>query len=168
MSAIAELQAPLRRLNLGGTVFLQGVPKPVDYDTARQLAGNRRFKVTGLDTREAVEALAQSARPEGDALMEAIKEAEGQLDVEDASTFDRDDKVSIHALSDKLGYKITVQERDRALGYAKAPTTGGQLEAANGKTEKTRNFVVKRPSAPPAAEKPAEGGDPTTAGAITA
>lgn len=164
MSATAELLAPLRRLNIGGTLFLQGKPQPVDFATARRLDANPRFKVRGLDTREAVEALAVETRPEGESLMEAIRAAEEGLDIDDASNFDREEKVSVHALSAALGYPITVQERDRAL-YAKPTVNSGRLETAEGKTVASAKITVPVKKAP-AAQPPVV--DPTIQGAISA
>ncbi len=167
MSPTAELLPPLLRLNDGGTVFKKGVPQPVSYDMARKLAASPRFKVTGLDTKEAVEAAALAARPKGEALLQAIRDAASDLDIDDDANFDRHGKPDHRALSDKLGFPVSAAERDRALGIGQRSASIGQLESADGRVEKKGGVNIKRAAAPAkAAPAPEPAVDPTTQGAI--
>jgi hypothetical protein len=112
----------LNRLNVGGKVFEKGVKTPIDMPTALALAGNPRFKVTGLDTREALEFREMARRPTGQALYAAINDANDRLDVDDDQSFDGSGKPAVAALSHILGYPITKEERDAALkAVPKAP-----------------------------------------------
>ena len=159
MSATAELLPPLRSLKIGGEVFQRSKPKEVDYTFARKLDKNPRFKVTGLDTKEALEDALVAKRPEGELLMEAIREAVAGLDEGDEN-YDRAGKPSVSVISDSLGYPIDTADRDRALGYGKAARAAGKLDEAEG--AKTGGIVIrKKIVAGPAI-------DPTTQGAITA
>jgi hypothetical protein len=169
MSLVAELQPPLLSYNFGGQIFKQGQALPVGVDVALKLAKIDVFKVTGLDTREAVEAVAQFHRPEGDELMQAIVDAQEDMDVTDESNLDKGGQLSVHALSAVLGYKITVEERNRALYPKTAPVSAAAPEALEEAAEKTATppraplVIPKKPAAKPT---PAE--DPTTQGAILA
>ena len=53
----------LHRLNVGGKVYEKGVKTPVDFAVAFALQNNPRFKVTGLDTREALDYHETQHRP---------------------------------------------------------------------------------------------------------
>jgi hypothetical protein len=114
MGPNAELLYPLS-LNTSGTIFHKGVKTPVSQELARALNGDERFKVHGLDAREAVEDSAIAGRPMGDTLMEAIREAADGLDTDDDDNFDRGGKPSHHAIGMALGYEVTLAERDKAL-----------------------------------------------------
>ena len=150
MPASATLRAPLLSLNYGGQMFKMGVTTPVSFEIARKLRHNPRFLVEGLDTAESVEDALIASRPESDDLMESIRDANDALDLDDDSNFDRHGKPDHRALSEKLGYPITPEERDRALGYdkvakaAKAASAApsGQLETAEGRTEKTDGKIA--------------------------
>jgi len=183
MSATAELLPPLLSYNLGGIVFRQGVEAAVAYDMARVLAEKPNFKVTGLYTRDVVAAAARAARPQGEALDDAIRESANALDPDDDSNFDRNGKPDHRALSDKLGYPVDPFERDRALGYSKslAPAQG-QLDVAEGRVDRTEapvsraSITIKKAAASgkPASEQKAPEPvkseptvDPTTQGAVT-
>ena len=132
-----ELLQP-NRLNIGGTIYLKGVKTPVDMGTALDFDGNPRFKVTGLDTRAAVEHRERLGRPEGAGLLKAIREAADDLDVDDDTSFDRLGKPALAALAERLGYQVTKEERDRALASVeKAPQAGHGLEAAEVKAART-------------------------------
>ena len=113
----AELIGP-NRMNFGGHVFIKGEPEEVEIELAVQLKDNPRFKVTGLDTREAVEYREMQTRPSGRALYAAILEAQDRLDIDDDDSFDRQGKPAVAALSKILGYPITREERDAALKAA--------------------------------------------------
>jgi len=113
----AELIGP-NRMNVGGHVFIKGEPEEVEIELAVQLKDNPRFKVTGLDTREAVEYREMQTRPSGRALHAAILEAQDRLDIDDDDSFDRQGKPAVTALSKVLGYPITKEERDAALKAA--------------------------------------------------
>ena len=65
----------LNRLNIEGVVYHKGVKTPVDFDTAFSLKKNKRFKVTGLDTREALDYQDMQTRPRGADLHAAISAA---------------------------------------------------------------------------------------------
>jgi hypothetical protein len=105
-------------MNVGGHVFVKGEPEDVEIELALQLKDNPRFKVTGLDTREAVEYREMQTRPSGRALYAAILEAQDRLDIDDDDSFDRHGKPAVAALSKVLGYPITKEERDAALRAA--------------------------------------------------
>jgi hypothetical protein len=191
----AELLPPLLSLNLGGKVmFKKGVPVPVDLAFAQKLAENPRFHVTGLHSRTAVEEAAYHARPKGEALLRAIRDACDKFDVDDDDNWDRAGKHSVNALSKSLGYAVSAAERDRALGHEdRAPASlpaaeevsedavtgprpaAGRLEAADGKVEPTGKAltikrhgetIVLKPKAAAALADIVEP-DPTTAGAIS-
>lgn len=153
----AELVGP-NRLNVGGELFVKGVPKSVDFQTAFSLKDNPRFKVTGLDTRAALEFKELSHRPEGDELLTAIRDAADALDVDDDESFDKQGKPAIAALSKALGYPIDKTERDRALAtVAKAPQAPARVNveeiksAATGKL--TLRSTIKQSTAPADEEK---------------
>ena len=112
-----ELVGP-NRMNVNGHVFVKGEPEEVDIETALHLKDNPRFKVTGLDTREALEYREMQTRPQGRALYAAILEAQDRLDIDDDEAFDRQGKPSVAALSKVLGYPISKEERDAALKAA--------------------------------------------------
>jgi hypothetical protein len=119
----------LHRLNVGGKVYERGVKTPVDFDTAFSLQNNPRFKVTGLDTREALDYRETQTRPTGRALYDAILDANDRLDVDDDESFDRNGKPSVAALSHILGYPISREERDAALNAVeKAPQAPKQVD----------------------------------------
>jgi len=125
---VAELIGP-NRLNIGGHVFINGEPEEVDMETAFQLRDNPRFKVTGLDTREAVVFKESQRRPSGAALYAAILEAQDQLDLDDDEAFDRHGRPSIAALTRILGYPISRDERDAALKAASKVAHGEEGKA---------------------------------------
>ena len=140
-----ELIQPAR-LNIDGVIYKRGERVPVEFDVAYQLAANPRFKVHGLDTRAAVEHREKQGRPLGDDLMQAIRDAADDLSEDDAN-YDRLGKPAIAALSAALGYAITKEERDRALGgIQKAPQAGpepidtGAIKAA----AEARKIVLKK------------------------
>ena len=187
MSYTAELLPPLLSINTAGKMFKKGVALPVDLPTAQKLAENPRFHVTGLHSRTAVEEAAYHARPKGEALMEAIRNAADRFDVDDDDNWDRIGKHSVHALSKALGYAVSAAERDRALGHEEpAPAslpvvkevsedavTGpgpapGRLEAADGKVETNRPLTIKLKPKAAAAVALADivEPDPSTDGAI--
>ena len=146
MSATATLQSPLS-LSFKGTTYMKGVPVPVSFDTARELEGNPRFKITGLDTRAAVEDKAQNNRPMGDQLMDAIREAADGLG-EDDDNYDRNGIASTHAIGAALGYAISVPERDKALGITrKGGAEQGQLDQAEAAVQRKPGVTIK-PRAP--------------------
>jgi hypothetical protein len=119
----------LHRLNYGGRVYEKGVKTPVDFDVAFALQNNPRFKVTGLDTREALDYRDTQHRPSGQALYDAILDANDRLDVDDDANFDRLGKPSIDALARILGYPISKEERDAALNAVeKAPQAPKQVD----------------------------------------
>lgn len=181
MSATVELLPPLLSYNFGGTIFRQGVAQHVDYETARRLAENSIFKVHGLDNKDVAAAAARAARPQGEELDEAIREAADALDIDDPANFDRNDKPDHRAISEVLGYPINAFERDRALGYIKrAGAAQGQLDAADGAVEKSApvsrsSITIKKAAVAKAAVeqkapelvKTEAAVDPTTQGAVT-
>ena len=196
MSYTAELLPPLLSINTAGKMFKKGVALPVDLPTAQKLAENPRFHVTGLHSRTAVEEAAYHARPKGEALMEAIRNAADRFDVDDDDNWDRIGKHSVHALSKALGYGVSGEERDRALGQVEpsraegfAPRTvdpeavtgprpaAGRLDAADGRVESTAAaragaLTIKRHGETVAAKPKAPPPDivepdPSTAGAIS-
>ena len=150
------------RLNLDGKVYKRGERVPVDFDVAYELARNPRFKVHGLDTRAALEHREKQTRPLGDDLMQAIRDAADDLS-EDDDNYDRQGKPAVAALSAALGYPVTKEERDRALGgVVKAPQAGpgpidtGAIKAA---AEARKPLVLKKgqgKAADPHAEKAEE------------
>jgi hypothetical protein len=168
----AELLPPLLSLNVAGVMFKKGVAVPIDLATAQSFAENPRFHVTGLHTRTAIEEAAYHGRPKGEALMEAIRSAADAFDVDDDDAWDRSGKHSVHALTKALGYAVTAEERDRALGIKAsiAKPVSGLLETADGRTEKTAAAVPtrirqgQRNARPPDIVEP---GDPSTEGAIS-
>lgn len=111
----------LNRMNVGGKVFENGKRTEVDFETAFALAGNPRFRVYGLDTREALEHRELNNRPRGADLVSAILVAVDRLDVDDDSSFDRVGKPSVTALAGVLGYPVTMEERDLALRSGAKP-----------------------------------------------
>jgi len=187
MSYTAELLPPLLSINTAGKMFKKGVPLPVDLAVAQKLAENPRFHVTGLHSRTAVEEAAYHARPKGEALMQAIRNAADRFDVDDDDNWDRIGKHSVHALSKALGYGVSGEERDRALGQVEPSVdpeavtrprpAAGRLDTADGRVESTAAaragaLTIKRhgetatakPKAPPPdIVEP----DPSTAGAIS-
>ena len=144
MQTTVELLTPFR-LNLQGVIYERGVETPVDFDTAVALSEDERFRVRGLNSREALDHAAKQTRPSGGELMDAIREAVDSLDEDDAN-YDRSGKPSVDALSRVLGYPVSVEERDRAM----SGSTTGQLDAADSQTKKT-GVVIKK--ATPAAPK---------------
>ena len=184
----AELLPPLLSLNLGGKImFKKGVAVPVDLAFAQKLAENPRFHVTGLHSRTALEEAAYHARPKGEALLQAIRDACDKFDEDDDDHWDRSGKHSVNALSKALGYAVSAVERDRALGHEEpAPAslpvvkevsedavTGpgpapGRLEAADGKVETNRPLTIKLKPKAAAAVALADivEPDPSTDGAI--
>lgn len=160
MTAKAELLPPLRTLKIGGEMFRQSKPKEIDYTLARKLDKNPRFKVTGLDTKEAIEDALVAKRPEGELLMEAIRDAVVGFD-EDDENYDRAGKPSVSVISDILGYPIDTADRDRALGYNKAARATGKIEEAEGARAVSAIVKKKIVAATPTV-------DPSTQGAITA
>jgi hypothetical protein len=152
MHPTVELLYPAR-LNLRGQhLFEQGVETPVSFELATELHDNPRFKVRGLNTREAIEHAARSGRPQGEALLEAIREAANSLDVDDDGNFDRNGKPDHRALSDLLGYPVSVEERDRAI----APHAGRLEDAQDGdKAEPKKGGVVIKRASAEAKPKPA-------------
>jgi hypothetical protein len=155
----------LHRLNFGGKVFEKGVKTPVEFDVAFSLQNNPRFKVYGLDTREALDYRDAQHRPTGQALFDAILDANDRLDVDDDANFDRLGKPSIDALARILGYPISKEERDAALNAVeKAPQAPKQLDteeiksAAAAAADKGHGvtFVKKAGKAAPAGEPAAD------------
>jgi hypothetical protein len=135
--ATVTLTGP-RRLNIGGVLYKRGEPLEMEDHLAMQFEEDERFKVRGVrispdERRERV--AAKEARPMGDSLMRAINEAIADLDVDDDDAFDRHGKPSIRSISAILGYTITAQERDRAMGQAMGKS--GQLETLSGGVETT-------------------------------
>lgn len=135
--ATVTLTGP-RRLNIGGELYKRGEPVEMEDHLAMQFEEDERFKVRGVrispdERRERV--AAREARPMGDSLMRAINEAIGDLDVDDDDAFDRHGKPSIRSISAILGYQITAQERDLAMGQAMGKS--GQLETLSGGVETT-------------------------------
>ena len=196
MSYTAELLPPLLSINTAGKMFKKGVPLPVDLAVAQKLAENPRFHVTGLHSRTAVEEAAYHARPKGEALMQAIRNAADRFDVDDDDNWDRIGKHSVHALSKALGYGISGEERDRALGQLEpsraegfVPRTvdpeavtgprpaAGRLDTADGRVEsaaaaRAGALTIKRHGETVAAKPKAPPPDivepdPSTAGAIS-
>ncbi|MEY9560466.1 hypothetical protein [Sinorhizobium fredii] len=109
-----ELLKP-RSLNLLGRIWTRGVEEDVDFETARALVDNPRFKVRGLSV-SATEADEETAKPKDkETLYAAIREAADQLDVDDESAFTSTGKPNQRALSEILGYTITAAERDAAI-----------------------------------------------------
>ena len=161
MSATAKLIFP-NSLMTHGTHFKKGVDTPVDYSLAAILKRDKRFEVAGLDTLEAVTAAARASRPEGSSLMAAIREAADGLDVDDESNFTASGKPSHLAVGAALGFPISADERDRAMGKAASPVATeteafkGKLDAVEGAAPARKPLVVKT--------KPAV--DPTTEGAL--
>ena len=174
MSYTAELLPPLLSLNVAGVMFKKGVAVPIDLATAQSFAENPRFHVTGLHTRTAIEEAAYHSRPKGEALMEAIRSAAEAFDVDDDDNWDRSGKHSVNALTKTLGYAVTAEERDRALGTRATNITksvSGLLETADGRTEKTAAAVPTRIRQGQRNARPpdiVETGDPSTEGAIGA
>ena len=164
MTPTAELIEPAS-YTTGGVRYVKGQPVEVDFATARLLANSPRFKVLGLNTRAAIEDAANEVRPMGESLLTAIRDAANDLDVDDESNFDANGKASHYAIAKALGYDITVEERDRALGAHASASTGGKLETADGKTETVTGSRIKF-NRPAAKAPPAEVIDPTTAGAL--
>ena len=163
MQPTAELLSP-NSLATAGRTFKKGIPQPVDFDTAHLLEDNPRFKVTGLNTRAAVDHAAVASRPVGDELTLAIREAADGLNDDDDSSFDRNGHASHHAISLILGYPVTVHERDKAMGLIQKPERtraaqpAGRLDTAEGTVETTGRtgsltFKGGRPS--PAAKEAA-------------
>ena len=142
MQPTAELLSP-NSLATAGRTFKKGIPQPVDFDTAHLLEDNPRFKVTGLNTRAAVDHAAVASRPTGEELTLAIREAADSLDEDDNSSFDRNGHASHHAISVVLGYPVTVNERDKSLGLIEKPERtraapqAGRLDTAEGTVETT-------------------------------
>ena len=135
--ATVTLTGP-RRLNIGGVLYKRGEPIEMEDHLAMQFEEDDRFKVLGVrispdERRERV--AAREARPMGDSLMRAINEAIADLDVDDDDAFDRHGKPSIRSISAILGYTITAQERDRAMGQAMGKS--GQLDTLGGGVETT-------------------------------
>jgi hypothetical protein len=162
MDLTVELQPPLLRYNDGKNTFMRGVAKPVDLETARLYENNPRFKVAGLNTRAAIDAIATATRPQGAALHEAIRAATADLEPDDDANFDRHGKFSHLAISNVLGYSVSPEERDAALhGGASKP----KLEAADPAPSTPITIIKKNPAAAAAPAKTATA-DPTTRGAI--
>lgn len=119
----------LHRLNVGGKVYEKGVKTPVDFAVAFALQNNPRFKVTGLDTRAALDYRETQHRPSGKELFDAINDANDRLDVDDDESFDRSGKPALDALARILGYPISREERDAALNAVeKAPQAPKQVD----------------------------------------
>jgi hypothetical protein len=144
----------LHRMNIDGKVFERGARYAVDVPTAVEFASNPRFRVHGLDMNAIALARAQAAqsdrKPAGELLRAAIADAADLLDVDDDSNFDRLGKPSVAALSKALGYEITIEERDAAMGAARV----NRLEPAEPKPVK--GAVKIKPAAAPKAPTEAE------------
>ena len=159
----AELVQPAR-LNLGGVLYERGKEVPVSFETAHELAANPRFKVSGLDTREALDFKERLGKPRGADLARAINDANDQLDADDDAAFDRTGKPSIEALSRVLGYPVTKEERDSAMNAVEKAPQAGKLnvdEIAAKAAERAPHkagIVLKKPA--PAATGEAEQGIP--------
>ena len=168
LSYTAELLPPLLSLNVGGKMFKKGVPQPVDLPTAQAFAENPRFRVTGLHNRTAIEEAAYHSRPKGEALMEAIRVAADAFDEDDDDAWDRAGKQSIHALTKALGYAVTAEERDRALGIKAsiAKSVSGLLETADGRAEKVTPAPVRLRQGQPKRPPDIVEADASTEGAI--
>ena len=152
-----ELIGP-NRMNIKGHVFIKGEPEDVDMEMAFALRDNPRFKVTGLDTRAAVEFQEMERRPAGAGLFAAILEAQDRLDIDDDASFDRQGKPSVAALSHVLGYPITKEERDAALKAAPKVVHGedgkvstvspAEIAAHAAQREGGKPITIKRQGAP--------------------
>ena len=125
----------LARLNRGGKLFIKGVREPVDFETALALKDNPRFKVYGLDTREALAYQETQTRPRGADLYDAINEAIDALEPDDEN-YDRSGKAAVGVLSSALGYPVTKEERDAAMAsIRKTPQAGGAPIPADARAE---------------------------------
>ena len=165
MSATAELQFPAS-YSTHGKQFFKGVPTEVSFDLAARLSQDQRFKISGMTSQAAVDALALVIRPEGDALMAAIREANDGLDIDDEANFTASGKPSHLALGQALGFPVSGEERDRAMRLKSSPVEAvkeafiGKLEIAEG----AAIGVARKPSIVVKPKAPAV--DPTTEGAL--
>ena len=149
MSITAELLPPLRSFNKAGTIFAQGQPLPVSMDMARSLKNDARFVVHGLEDPLLAIEFDKPGRLSGNALYEAIVDASSELDVDDEATFDDKGRFQIAALSAKLGFDITVRERDQALNPKRVPLETAETPARERAIAPTSpgKLTIKRASA---------------------
>ena len=145
---VAELIGP-NRMNIGGHVFVKGEPEEVDMGVAFQLRENPRFKVTGLDTRAAVDFAEGEQRPSGAALHAAIIEAVDGLDIDDDASFDRLGQPAVPALSALLGYPISKDERDAALKAAPKVVHGDDARGEKSAPSEVADFAAARVAGTP-------------------
>ena len=166
MSATAELIYPAS-YSTHGHQFFKGVPKPIGFDVAARLSSDPRFKISGMTSQAAVDAIALSSRPIGDELMAAIREAADGLDVDEEANFTATGKPNHHALSQALGFPVSPEERDRAMHLKSSPVEATK-EDFTGKLETVETapvapkkpvIIIPKPKAPAV--------DPTTEGALT-
>jgi hypothetical protein len=132
----------LNRLNVDGKLYYKGVPIEVDVQTALNMLENERFKVTGLNSRDLqmhqFGSVVENRRPDGDMLddpratvstdhvrkpvgeefKKAILDAAADMDEDEPE--DMLGRPSVHALTAKLGYSISTEERNAAF---KAPVS---------------------------------------------
>jgi hypothetical protein len=161
-----ELLKPAR-LNKYGRIWERGVEVPVELAEARVLHKDGRFQINGLFEALDAAALAPEAEPVADKtaaaeggrpsdtaiLYAAIREAADQLDVDVEDKFTDAGKPQVDALEKLLGYAITADEIDQAMGVK-----GGKPEAA-----KQGGVTIRRK----AAEAKEEAKDASTDGAVT-
>lgn len=94
-----------------------------------------------------------------EALLDLIREATGELDVDNEDHFTNDGKPTVAALEEKLGVEITAEQRDKAIA---PPARQGTLETEGG-AEKTAARIKLKSSKPRptrrASEAPANSSD---------
>ena len=143
-----ELIGP-NRMNIKGHVFIKGEPEDVDMEMAFALRDNPRFKVTGLDTRAAVEFQEMERRPAGAGLFAAILEAQDRLDIDDDASFDRLGQPAVPALSALLGYPVSREERDAALKAAPKVVHGDDARGEKSAPSEVADFAAARVAGTP-------------------
>ncbi len=143
----AELLKPAT-LHAYGRVWVRGEKEPIDNDLAAILEDNPRFRVRGFGTKDDDKAEAGPARPKGQALLAAIREAVDGLDVEDESSFTASGAPNVHAVSYALGYPVSRAELDKAMQTpAETPATDDDLVSGK-KSGRVKIKRVPRPQDP--------------------
>lgn len=121
---LKEKNAP-RKLVIAGLVFVRGADwETIPLEKALVLMECRHLDVllddvTHAEVQKAAEAAAfAGTRPEDmDEIFVAIQIAARRLDPGDPSNYTQDDKPQVASLVKVLGYRISEEERDAALGY---------------------------------------------------
>lgn len=143
--ATATLRGDRHRMNIGGIVFENGVPKEVSPDMAAQLADHRHFHVRFSPAERRVPPPRQQTKAltEGQQLRK-IRDAVDDLDEDAEDNWTIDGKPSAQALSREVGFTVTNEMRDAALNMRPSPPALN----SDGQPKRGKITIVRKPKAP--------------------